>query len=203
LTFLLDLLDKLQQFILSNIWFAPLAAVFLPFLEAVIPYLPLTMLVAFNLTIMASAYGTVQGTVLTILLSTLGSFLGMFLIFGIIRSTFGPYFVKKVEDHKYGKKFLNMVSGPNVWLVLIILSNPFLPSSILNYAISLTKIKVSKYIFLTITSRLIIVMFLVFLGSVFDIQNHPINALWFILIYLVLFGIWMLWTKLKKNKESI
>jgi len=39
--------------------------------------------------------------------------LGMLLIFGIIRLTLAQYFAKKVEDHKYGKMFLNLV----IWLL--------------------------------------------------------------------------------------
>ena len=198
--FLYNLLDQLQQFVMNNIWFAPLSAVLLPFIEALIPSLPLTILISFNLSVMASAYGTIDGTIFTIILSTLGSFLGMLFIFGIIRLTLAPYFTKKVEDNKYGKKFLNLVNGPNTWLVLILLSNPFLPSSILNYALSLTKIKFSKYVFLTLTSRLIIILFLVFLGSLFNIQENPLNALWVLLVYFVILGIWFLWTQVLGKK---
>lgn len=201
MNFLYDLLTQIETFITNHLWFAPLAAILLPFLEAIIPSLPLTILISFNISIMATAFGSFSGTIYTILLSTLGSFIGMFLIFLIIRSTFGPYFAKKVEDHKLGRKFLNSVSGSNVFFVLILLSNPFLPSSILNYALSLTKIKTSKYIFLTLTSRLIIIMFLVFLGSLFDIQSHPLNALWVMVVYFGLLGIWLLMTKVLKKKE--
>lgn len=203
MNFFLDLLEQLQQFILNNLWFAPLSAVLLTFLEAIIPSLPLTILVAFNLNIMAIAFGTLQGTVLTILLSTFGSLLGMVLIFIIIRKTLAPFFTKKVQENKYGMKFLNLVSGPNTWLVLIIMSNPFLPSSILNYALSLTKIKFSRYLLLTTASRLIIVLFLVFLGSLFDIQNNPMNALWVLLMYFSLFGIWLLFTKIYKKNHIV
>lgn len=203
MNFFTNLWDQFQQFVLNNMWFAPLSALLLPFVEALIPSLPLTILISFNLSIMASAYGTVSGTIYTVLLSTLGSFLGMLLIFGLIRVTLAPYFAKKVEDHKYGKMFLNLVSGPNAFLVLIILSNPFLPSSILNYALSLTKTKVTRYIFLTLTSRLIIILFLVFLGSIFNIQAHPLNILWVLLVYLGMLGIWMIWTKMAKKKHNI
>lgn len=198
--FFYDLLDKLQQFVLDNMWFAPLSAVLLPFLEALIPSLPLTILISFNLSLMASAFGGLQGTILTIFLSTLGSMLGMVLVFIFIRVTLAPYFAKKVEGHKVGKKFLNLVNGPNTFLVLILLSNPFLPSSILNYALSLTKIKFTKYLMLTVISRLIIVLFLVFLGSLFNIQENPMNALWVLLVYFILLGIWALWSKFSQKK---
>ncbi|MGD9909039.1 MAG: TVP38/TMEM64 family protein [Candidatus Izemoplasmatales bacterium] len=202
MNYLYDLLTKFQDFVLSNIWFAPLSAVLLPFLEALLPSLPLTILVSFNLTIMASTYGVLSGTLLTIVLSTLGSLLGMVLIFFLIRATFGSYFAKKVESHPYGKKFLNIVEGPNTFLVLVLLSNPFLPSSILNYTLSLTKIKVGKYLWLTATSRLIIILFLVFLGSVFDIQSHPFNALWVLITYFGLLGLWVLWRKIDQNNKK-
>lgn len=151
---------------------------------------------------MANAFGTLTGTLLTIVLSTIGSLVGMVLIFLLIRLTLAPYFTKKVETHPYGKKFLNIVEGPNTFLVLVLLSNPFLPSSILNYTLSLTKIKFSKYLWLTAISRLIIIFFLVFLGSLFDIQNHPLNALWVLLVYFGLFGCWAMYKKIYNKKTQ-
>ncbi len=200
--FLYDWLELLREFIQNNVWLAPLFGVVLPFVEALFPSIPLTVLIAFNLGVLSEAFGNVEGTVLTVLLSTLGSFIGMFLIFLLIRVTFADYFARKVNDNKYGRMFLNIVNGKNVWFVLVLLSNPFMPSAILNYALSLTKIKVPKYVFLTLTSRLIIVLFLVFLGSVFDIQSHPLNVLWMMLAYFVLLGVWIIYIRSRKNKEN-
>ncbi len=202
MNFFYDLLETIRQLIQDNLWLAPLFGVVLPFIEAVIPSIPLTVVVAFNLSIFSTAFGTLEGTLLAISLSVLGSFLGMFLIFLIIRVTVADYFLKKVKKNKYGKIFLNVVEGKNIWVVLMLLSNPFLPSSILNYALSLTKVKISKYIFLTLTSRLIIILFLVFLGSVFNLQNHPLNVLWMMLVYFAMLGLWILYLRSRKNKED-
>ncbi len=196
------LLTNMETFILNNIWVAPFFAFLLPVLEAILPSLPLTAIVGFNLSVMSIAYGSSQGTILTILLSTLGSFSGMFLMFWIVRITLSKYFSKKVEDHKYGKMFLNIVHGENIWPILIIMSNPFLPSSIMNYTLSLTKIKTKRYIFLTLTSRLVIILFMVFLGSIFDIQAHPLNLLWVMLVYFALLGIWIIYMKTRKSKQN-
>lgn len=197
-----NILTTLEDFILNNIFVAPFFAFLLPVLEAIIPSLPLTAIVAFNISIMSVAYGGVQGTLLTIILSTLGSFSGMLLMFMIVRLTLSKYFSQKVENHKYGKMFLNIVHGQNMWPILIIMSNPFLPSSILNYTLSLTKIKLPKYIFLSLTSRLVIILFMVFLGSIFDMQAHPLNLLWVMLVYFGLLGIWVIYMKIKKNKAD-
>lgn len=195
-------LNVIRQIIRDNIWLAPLFGVVLPFAEAILPSFPLTVIVAFNLSVFSVAYGTLNGTILTILLSTLGSFLGMFLIFIIIRLTVADYFAKKVKENKFGRIFLNVVEGKNIVVVLMLMSNPFLPSSILNYALSLTKVKVSKYIMLTISSRLIIILFLVFIGSIFDIQTHPLNVLWMMLVYFALLGGWILYLWINRNNDK-
>ena len=204
MNFFNELLDTIRVLIQENIWLAPLFVVVLPFAEAILPSFPLTVIVAFNLSIFSAAFGVVEGTLLAIVLSVLGSFLGMFLIFLIIRLTLADRFMLKVKSNKFGRIFLNAVEGKNVWVVLALLSNPFLPSSILNYALSLTKVKVSKYIFLTVTSRFIIILFLIFLGSIFDIQSHPLNVLWMMLVYFILLGLWILYLRAsKKRKNSV
>jgi len=202
MSFINDWLQVIREIIQANIWLAPLFGIALPFLEALIPSIPLTIIVAFNLGVFSAAFGTVTGTFLAISLSVLGSFLGMFLVFLIIRVTVADYFAKKVKENKYGKVFLNVVDGKNVWLVLALLSNPFLPSSVLNYALSLTKVKVSKYVLLTLSSRMIIILFLVFLGSVFNIQSNPLNVLWMMLVYFSLLGVWILYLRTRKNKTN-
>lgn len=200
--FLNELLETIRVLIQENIWLAPLFGVLLPFAEAIIPSFPLTVIVAFNLSIFSAAFGVLEGTLLAILLSVLGSFLGMFLIFIIIRVTVAERFVLKVRSNNFGRIFLNAVEGKNIWVVLALLSNPFLPSSILNYALSLTKVKVSKYIFLTVTSRLIIILFLIFLGSIFDIQSHPLNVLWMMLVYFILLGVWVLYLRASRKRQN-
>ncbi len=197
------LLDKIEIFIGENLWFALLFSIVLPFVEAIIPSLPLTAIVGLNITVLSIALGAVPGTITAIILSVLGSFAGMFLIFYIIRTTISKRFVQKVEENKHGKWFINIVETGNTGLMLTILSNPLLPSSILNYAISLTNIKVNKYVFLTLTSRIIIILFLVFLGSIFDIQNKPINLLWVMLTYSGLILIYSLIIKWKKRCKKI
>jgi len=202
LGFFEQLLANFQIFIESNPWFAPMAAFLLPFLEALFPWLPLTVLVSFNLSLMAGIYGSV-GTFYTIVLSILGSFFGMFLIFLFIRATLTKSFVHKVEGNEFGRKFVTIVEGKNTGLALLLLSNPFLPSAIMNYALSLTKIKTWHYIFITFVSRIFTIVFLVFLGSVFDLQNHPWNFVWLSLVYIVLIGGLAVRNYLKAKKKPV
>ncbi len=197
-----ELLEKIQLYIENHLWIAPLFSILLPFIEAIIPSLPLTAIVALNISVLSAAFGATTGTFLAIVLSAIGSFLGMVLIFFIIRKTLSNKFTTKVEQSEHGKWFINIVETRNTGFMLTVLSNPLLPSSILNYALSLTKIKVQKYLFLTITSRVIIIIFLVFLGSIFDIQSKPLNILWVMLTYFVIIFTYGFIIKMKSNKAK-
>jgi uncharacterized membrane protein YdjX (TVP38/TMEM64 family) len=194
-----NLMIALDEFVQTHLWFAPVSAFLLPFLEACFPWLPLTAIVSFNLTVMSGVYGVTAGTAFTILLTVLGSFSGMFLIFLLIRSTLAKYFIRKVEKQEFGQKFLGVVQGDNVWMILVLLSNPFLPGSIMNYGLALTKIPTGKYVALTLSSRLVIILFLIFLGSIFNIQEHLWNVVWMMLAYFLLFLAWA-WYKRHQTK---
>ncbi|MDY0023469.1 MAG: hypothetical protein RBR66_00920, partial [Candidatus Izemoplasmatales bacterium] len=104
MAFLTELLEKIAILIQNNFWLAPLFGVLLPFTEAIFPTIPLTVIVAFNYSIFAGAFGALEGAVMAISLSLIGSVLGMFLIFLIIRFTFADYFIRKVKENKYGQK---------------------------------------------------------------------------------------------------
>ena len=187
--FLTSYFDQYQEFITEYYWLALLMTMILPFIEAIIPTLPLGAMIGINLSALSQAFGGTVGTLLTIFLSVLGSFLGMLILFIIIRKTLSNKFRHKIEDHEVGKKFLNIANESNLGLMFVFLANPFLPSSILNYALSFTSIKLKNYIGLTIASRFVIILFFVFLGSLFDVQSHPLNVLWLSLFYVLLFFI--------------
>jgi len=197
-----DIWAGFSEFVRANLWFAPIAAFLLAFLEAVLPWLPLTALVSFSLSVLSLAFGTLPGTILAVALSVLGSFFGMFAIFLLIRTTLAKLFLQKVEKHPFGREFAGAVEGKNTIGVLLILSNPFLPSSIMNYVLSLTRVKTSRYVFLTLTSRVFVILFLIFLGSVFNLQEHPLNVVWLMGVYGILFILFVLWRRRHRTPSS-
>lgn len=199
---LLDLLAELGQFIQTNQWFAPFATFFMVVLEAILPWLPLSVMVSFSVSMLSSIYGNVAGTILTIVLSVSGSFLTMFLIFLFIRWVFSKYFLEKVEKDKFGKKFLNILQDKNMSLALLLMCNPFLPSSIMNYALGLTKISIPRYLFLAFVSRVVNIVFVVFLGSIFNVQEKPLNVLWMMIAYFLLFGVFALIEYFRSQKDK-
>jgi len=202
MTFFYELLDKLRLLLQNHLWLAPLIGFLLPFIEAILPMLPLAIIISFNLSVLGGLYGSMTGTFLTIVLSTLGSFLGMFLIYYIIKITVSDYFVKKVKSYRYGNAFIEAIQLRSGLFILALLSNPFLPSSVLNYGLSLAKVKTKKYLILTFLSRLIIILFMVFLGSIFSIQENPLNVLWMMLAYFGILTLWVGYLRFRKHKKG-
>jgi uncharacterized membrane protein YdjX (TVP38/TMEM64 family) len=174
-----------------------LLALALPFAEAVLPYLSLTMIVGFVFWAMTGSFGVVGAFVATIVFSSIGSALGMILMFGLIRKTVSPALSKSLPKHPVAERFLRAVDAKQAWIVFLFLANPFFPSSILNYLLALSPMKSRKYLVLTLTSRVVVVTLLVSLGSVFQVQEHPVNLLWMTLFYGVVFLIHYLFARRK------
>lgn len=185
--FIQNLIDAYLAFLAGHVWIAPLSTLLFPVVEALIPSLPLTAIVAANLGVLSAAYGPLWGTVLTIVLSTVGSLAAMFAIFLVIRKVWGERFAAKVEASLFGRRFVNIAASGNTGMILALMSNPFLPSSIMNYVLAFTKIRIPRYLFLTAVSRIVVIVFLVFLGSLFNVQEHPMNVLWLMLAYALFF----------------
>jgi uncharacterized membrane protein YdjX (TVP38/TMEM64 family) len=200
--FFINMFTDFQEFMQLNPWFVPLSAFLLPFLEALLPWLPLTAIISYSHAVLSETYGAELGTFYTIVLSVMGSFIGMFLIFILIRKTIAKYFIKKVENSDFGQKFVTIVDNKNFGLALLLLSNPFLPSSIMNYGLSLTKVTIPKYTLLTFLSRIIIIIFFVFLGSIFNIQTRPWNVIWLLLFYILLFGGVAVYRRIRSKKQN-
>lgn len=200
--FIQNLIDAYLAFLAGHAWIAPLATLLFPVVEAIVPSLPLTAIVAANLGVLSAAYGPLWGTVLTILLSAFGSFAAMFAIFLLIRRLWGERFAAKVEASPFGRKFVNIAAGGNTGMILALMSNPFLPSSIMNYVLAFTKVRIPRYLFLTGVSRIVIVVFIVFLGSLFNIQEHPLNFLWLMLAYALFFFLGWIVKRLRERRAA-
>jgi len=200
MAFLNEFIEAYRLFLVENAWVAPIAAFFLPIVEAIVPSLPLTALVSANLLVLTAAYGAAWGTILTIVLSILGSFFGMFGIFLFLRRAIGPKVAVNIEKSEFGRKFRDIAATGNTGMILALMSNPFLPSSIMNYVLSFTKISVRRYVFLTGFSRIVIILLIVFLGSLFNIQEHPLNLLWLFLAYILLFVVGWILKKIRAKR---
>jgi uncharacterized membrane protein YdjX (TVP38/TMEM64 family) len=72
----------------------------------------------------------------------------------------------------------------------------------MNYVLAFTSIPVKRYVLLTGISRIAIILILVFLGSLFNVQEHPLNVLWILIAYTLLFCLGYLFKKLLARSRT-
>lgn len=177
--------DIIDQYIQSFVdFFAHLGifgALMMPFMEAVMPFLPLVAIAGINI----QNFG-----VLGFIYTYIGSVIGTIVVFCFVRKVFGnrlqsSEFLKK---HEGLEKFLDWVDTRGFSSIMLLLAIPFTPSSFVNYACALSKMSYRKFIVIVVVARFVCIAFLSYIGnSIFDIINHPINAIVALLMALALY----------------
>lgn len=198
------ILEIFKEFTNDNVLLIILMAIILPFIEAVLPMLPLIGIISFSIASLGSIYGSVIGSVLGILLSILGSSIGMFLIFILIRDLIGNWFREKTKNKEKIVKAIKWMENRSNSFMILFLSNPYIPTSIFNYAMALTGYSVKKYLVIVLLSRTICVTLLGILGIVFDVGNDVTAIIWVFLTYIIVYIIiWAFKKLIKIRKDKI
>ncbi len=200
-----NFLEFFKNFANDNKILIILITIFLPFLEALVPMLPLIGIVGFNMASCGSVYGSTFGAIIGLILSIVGSALGMFFVFIVIRDLIGKRFRDKIKDKEKVLKAVEWIENRSNTFMILFLSNPYVPTSIFNYAMALTGYSTKKYLVIVIISRIICVSLLGALGLIFNVGDNPLAILWICLIYVAIYIIiWLIkkYIKIKKEKEN-
>lgn len=195
-------LEVFEKFANDNLLLMILIAIVLPFLESFVPMLPLVGIISFNIISLSKALGSTYGTILALVLSFVGSIIGMFTVFLLIRDLIGRRFREKIKKKEKIEKAIVWIENRSNTFMILFLSNPYVPTSIFNYAMALTKYSVKKYLIITVVSRTICVLLLGILGMVFDIGNDIKSILWLTLTYVGIYAIIMIIKKVVIKKEN-
>lgn len=197
-------LEFFKNFANDNIVLIIIVAMVLPFIEAVIPALPLIGIVSFSVASLGSVYGSFGGAVLAIVLSIIGSSIGMFTIFILIRDLIGNWFRKKTKDIERISSAIHWMENRSNTFMIMFLSNPYVPTSIFNYAMALTGYSTKKYLVIVLVSRTICITLLGLLGIVFNVGEDLKAIIWVFLTYIIVYVIiWGVKKLLSKNKDKI
>lgn len=197
------ILEFFKEFTNENVILIIAMAIILPFIEALVPMLPLIAIISFSIASLGSIYGSVMGSVLGILLSILGSSIGMFSIFILIRDLIGNWFREKTKNKEKIVKAIEWMENRSNSFMILFLSNPYIPTSIFNYAMALTGYSVKKYLVIVLISRTICITLLGVLGIVFNVGDDLTAIVWVFVTYIVVYIIVWLIKKLfiiKKDK---
>lgn len=183
--------------------FVWLIAFLLPFIEALLPFLPLIVIVSFNIQILTPLFGSTLSPIIAIILSSLGSFLGTFTVFLFIRGTFGLRLRKKIENNPKVLAIVKWLENRSNTFITLVMSNPYTPGSLFNYAMAITNIDVKRYFRIALISKTVNIIFLTLLGIVFQVQENVLSILWVSLVYAGVYLLFYGYNKIKNKKKIV
>jgi len=159
----------------------PLVGLFLPFLEAFLPFLPLVVIVVAN----ANAFGLFLG----FLLSWIGTILGSYVIFLIVRK-FGRHpRLQFFTQSKRVKKLIKWVDMNGLSPLFVLLCFPFTPSVLVNIVAGLSNIRRQFYLVALILGKMIMIFSMSFVGH--DITELIRNPIKLVLAAIAIFLLWV------------
>lgn len=199
--------DYLVEFANDNVIIIILVASLLPMLEAFVPALPLVAIVGVDIVLFCAIFPPVLGTMFGILTSIIGSFIGTMLVYLAIRHLFGKKIRQKVSNMPKVNGAVEWIENSSNLLLILILSNPYTPTSIFNYGMALVDFPFRRYLVIMAISRIVCVGLLGILGVIFDVGSDLKAFIWITVTYVAVFIFaWLLKKVLKilndKNKEN-
>ncbi|GAB3064629.1 TVP38/TMEM64 family protein [Salinicoccus sesuvii] len=129
--------------------------------EAFLPFLPLFAIVIINL----NSYGIILG----FLTSYSGTVLGSYLVFLIVRYFFRGPAQRYIAKHEKLSKMLNFIEQRGVVFLVILISLPFTPSSVVNVIAALSNLRKSVYLFILVVAKAIMILLMSVVG--YDITS--------------------------------
>lgn len=99
---------------------------------------------------------------------------------------------------------MEWINKVNTSYLIIIMSNPYTPTSIFNYAMALSGFATKKYLIIIVITKIIEISLLGLLGVVFKIGNSIMSFVWITLTYIVIYVLAWLGKKcyLKRRKKD-
>ena len=131
------------------------AAIGLPYFETLVPIAPLFLMLSFNIL----SYGIVLGFIFTYI----GTSCATITIFLFLR-----YFsLKRNNDKKISvkiTKYLKWIENTHPILHILSMMIPLSPAYLINYSMGLSNVKLSRYLFVTLISRFLMLIFCIPFG---------------------------------------
>lgn len=161
--YIMKLLDDYEKL-------GPLPGVLLPFIEALLPFLPLIVFVLAN----GAAYGLLKG----FLYSWIGTSLGSILVFIIIRKLGKKRIFRTIRDNKQVKKVTIWLEKHGFGPLFLLLCFPFSPSFVINVVVGLSKISIQQFLLAVLLGKSVMIFSIAYIGSsIFEFAKNPIRTI--------------------------
>lgn len=170
----------------------PLIGVLLPFLEALLPFLPLVVIVVANV----SSYGLIFG----FFLSWIGTVLGSYVVFLIVRR-FGRHpKLKRLIEKENVQKLIKFVDMRGLSPLFILLCFPFTPSVLVNIVAGLSNIKKKYYLFVLLAGKFVMILSISVLG--YDLASYFTNPIKLVFVAVAIFLLWLISKAVEKRLNN-
>lgn len=174
--------ETLQQALESYSAYGPLPGIVAPLLEALLPFLPLLLIIAAN----ANIYGLGLG----ILYSWIGVSLGCALVFWIARKLGGRLGAWLQRKYPATARFFHWIERKGFTPIFLLACFPFSPSSLINIASGLSKVPFRTFLIAVSLGKAVMIVCVSLLSfNITDLVDEP----WRILLaagvmYMMWFG---------------
>lgn len=158
----MDLIDRYRSF-------GPLPGIFLPMLEAFLPFLPLFLFVMAN----ANAFGLGWG----FLFSWIGASAGALIVFLLVRRFGDSRLFGFLHRRKQVQSLMSWVERHGFGPLFLLLCFPFTPSAIVNIVAGLSRISVYQYMLAVMAGKAVMIFILSFIGyDVVSLIKQPVRT---------------------------
>ena len=195
-----DVIDKLPKiYSKAGVLGAPLLWIFFPFLESWISPIPLTVIVASNISAAKGMFGAFGGYIIGYLCSYIGETLGAISVFLFCRYVVKKLIVKgvmksdkwKKRMEEYHKK-VNPSSGAGSLFILV--ATPFSPSAIVNVVYGISSMNVNTFVKTVIVGKSFMILLLSLFTRPFELMMD--NLLYMIIGLILMMIAWYIMKKL-------
>lgn len=190
-----EFINNIIAFIYSLGLTGGIVSVFLIFVEAFIPMLPLIAFVTVNIVI----FGTWMGFVL----SSIATIVGGAFVFMLSRTFLKEKVLNYVDKHQKLKiiKFLkNGLDKISLSGLSLIIACPFTPSFVINVGGGLSNMSFLKYLFSMLIGKFCMIYFIVFIGTnIVEVFHNPIALVKIILAVLLAYILSIIANKITKK----
>jgi len=170
---IMELIDKYRSF-------GPLPGLFLPMLEAFLPFLPLFVFVMAN----ANAFGLWFG----FLISWAGATAGALIVFSIVRKYGQKKILRFLKKNSQVKRLMAWVERHGFGPLFILLCFPFTPSAVVNIVAGLSKISVAQYMLAVMAGKMVMIFTISFVG--YDLKSIITQPVRTAIVGIIIFILW-------------
>ncbi|MFD2443138.1 TVP38/TMEM64 family protein [Bacillus sp. CGMCC 1.16607] len=187
-------LENIMSLIQEYRALGPLPGIFLPMLEAFLPFLPLVLFVMAN----ASAFGLWGG----FLFSWIGACAGALLVFLLIRKFGQKRAFSFLQRHSKVQKLMIWIEQHGFGPLFLLLCFPFTPSAIVNIVAGLSKMRFAQYMLAVLIGKMVMIFTISFIG--YDIRSLITQPIRTGIVVGIIFVLWFVGKRIegRLNRRS-